>query len=469
MKKLKFTLMILFSALVPYHANSLTIDDVVYEGDVMLSTQAEVDAFYYTEVTGGLTISGNDIANVDALSALTRVKSLTISGNANLTNVDGLSALTQVGFTSGGVAPSAFIDISDNPLLANLDGFSSLSTLHGPITINNNASLETINGFLGLTKILYGLTISNNHQLKSFNGFKQVVSIESFFITYLTIDNNASLTNVDGLTSLSSFYGKTSGVKIINNAALLNIDGLSSLFAFYGFYGTLEISNNPALKNVNGLKSITTFGVDNLSTLIIHNNAALENLDGLSSIKTFLPFQYQAVIINITENQSLSQCSGLFPLLAHMGMDIINELIALGNIDVSENGAGCTVEDIIANGPQTILNFKLIDLKTGGLLGSFFGGMITIDVGYLNLKDLGLKANTFPEQVGSIQFVFDEKFRHTDNEFPYQTSLPFHKLGTYTVRADVYSEPHKKGAQGSGIDATIILINSVELRALNLH
>ena len=43
-------------------APGCTIEDIianglVFEGDVTLSTQAEVDAFYYTEVTGSLTIS----------------------------------------------------------------------------------------------------------------------------------------------------------------------------------------------------------------------------------------------------------------------------------------------------------------------------------------------------------------------------------------------------------------------------
>ena len=89
-------------------ARELLIDGVVFEGDVTLTSQAEVNAFHYSEVTGGLTISGDDVTNVNALASLQRVKSLRIVGNASLTNVDGLSALVQVGFTNDGIVPSAF-------------------------------------------------------------------------------------------------------------------------------------------------------------------------------------------------------------------------------------------------------------------------------------------------------------------------------------------------------------------------
>jgi len=68
--------------------------------DITLSTQAEVDAFAATydctELTGMLTISGDDITNLQGLSAITSIGTLHISGNAALTNLDGLSNLTTV-------------------------------------------------------------------------------------------------------------------------------------------------------------------------------------------------------------------------------------------------------------------------------------------------------------------------------------------------------------------------------------
>ena len=42
----------------------------VYTGDLTLSSQSEVDAFNYTEVTGNLTMQGSDIGDLSPLSLL---------------------------------------------------------------------------------------------------------------------------------------------------------------------------------------------------------------------------------------------------------------------------------------------------------------------------------------------------------------------------------------------------------------
>ena len=119
MRKTKITLSILLIVVIILHAHSQ--NNVSFPGDVTLSTQAEVDAFNYTDVTGTLTISGNDISNLDALSALTHVGSgLIISDNTSLSNVNGLSALGTVKADPGTVNNG--IKISGNQFLTNLDG-----------------------------------------------------------------------------------------------------------------------------------------------------------------------------------------------------------------------------------------------------------------------------------------------------------------------------------------------------------
>src|SRR5882757_9747956 len=74
-------------------------------GDITLTTQAQVDGFpaMYgcTEITGTLTISGNDITNLDSLYSLTMVGKLTVSSNGSLTNLDGLSGLSKVVSVTG--------------------------------------------------------------------------------------------------------------------------------------------------------------------------------------------------------------------------------------------------------------------------------------------------------------------------------------------------------------------------------
>jgi len=69
-------------------------------GDISLSTQAQVDAFPGTygcsEISGTLTISGNDITNLDSLYSVTTIGKLNISSNSNLTNLNGLAGLSRV-------------------------------------------------------------------------------------------------------------------------------------------------------------------------------------------------------------------------------------------------------------------------------------------------------------------------------------------------------------------------------------
>ncbi len=45
-----------------------SVEAQVYNGSLTLSTQAQVDAFAWTEVTGKLTIRGVNITNLDGLS-----------------------------------------------------------------------------------------------------------------------------------------------------------------------------------------------------------------------------------------------------------------------------------------------------------------------------------------------------------------------------------------------------------------
>ncbi len=70
----------------------------VIEGDVFLSTQAEVNSFVGTSIAGNLAIQGSDIVDLTPLSILASVGGdLSVQNNAALQNLAGLSNLTSVG------------------------------------------------------------------------------------------------------------------------------------------------------------------------------------------------------------------------------------------------------------------------------------------------------------------------------------------------------------------------------------
>ena len=185
--------------------------EVFDEGDVILETQAQVDNFSYTEVTGNLSVwdDGTDpITNLDGLSGLTSVGgSMNISGNDSLTNLDGLSGLTSV----GGIG----LKISDNETLTDVDGLSSLTSLEGSLWIQGNDSLTDVDGLSGLTSV---------------GGFVAIVRSDS-------------LTDVDGLSSLTS-VGASLGIE--RNESLTEFCGLHPLLAADGLAGGYFVSNNAA-------------------------------------------------------------------------------------------------------------------------------------------------------------------------------------------------------------------------------
>ena len=116
----------LFICIVFFTMFSVSVAQVI-EGDVTLSTQAEVNSFTGTSVTGYLKISGSDIVDLSPLSTLTSVGGyLGIRSNSSLTSLDGLSALTSVG-------GDMFVYYND--VLTNLDGLSALSSVGGDLVV----------------------------------------------------------------------------------------------------------------------------------------------------------------------------------------------------------------------------------------------------------------------------------------------------------------------------------------------
>src|SRR5688572_16751972 len=82
--KTKFTLFALICWISLLHVHGQTPNAVVC-ADVFLTSQAEVNAFNCTELTGMLSISGSDITDLSPLQNLTKVGQLNINGTTNLT------------------------------------------------------------------------------------------------------------------------------------------------------------------------------------------------------------------------------------------------------------------------------------------------------------------------------------------------------------------------------------------------
>ena len=184
----------------------------VYNGNIILTSQAQVDNFNYESVNGDLTIFGGDITNLSGLSGLSSVAGiLSIENNPSLSNLNGLSALQSV---------QENLLIQGNDVLTNINGINSNVRVgvdlpvDGRIMIAENAALASIDAFPGFATFRE-LVISQNNSLANIDGLSSLAHIE-----ILLISNNNSLTNIDGLSNLNSTW---QGFNILGNDALTNM------------------------------------------------------------------------------------------------------------------------------------------------------------------------------------------------------------------------------------------------------
>lgn len=265
-------------------------------GDVTLSSQAEVDNFATnypgcTEV-GNLTISGNDITNLNELLSLQKIDGdLHIVNCPLLTNVNGLSNITGLGGS---------LQIKGNNVLSNIAGLANIDhNTISSLTIKDNPELAAcryenicVYLFTGKPKEISG----NNANCYNENDIKYIcaqylppscpgdVSLTSQaqvddFALYprCTIVNGSlvisgsDITNLNGLVSIKEITG---ALYISGCTSLTDISGLSSL---EGIGGRLSIGDNSLLSNINGLQALKSVG----EYLLLENNPELTDVSGL--------------------------------------------------------------------------------------------------------------------------------------------------------------------------------------------
>jgi hypothetical protein len=300
-----------------------------YSGDLTLNTQAELDAFNYTNVTGSLIIEPNTrrsdlISNLDGLNSLNSIGgTLTIRRNTDLTNLEGLSSLTSVGGS---------LNISENTILTSLNGLHNINSigeslliegyqitsLNGLGNINSikgnlriwNCGITSLNGLSSLTSIEGKISIHSNGGLTSLNGLSSITSIGGDF----NIDYNSGLTSLNGLsTSLTSLGGT---INVANNNNLISLSGLNNINKVNG----ITIQHNNSLTSLNGLNNISSS-----NQIGITSNNNLISLDDLSNV-TSVNYLY------IEDNPKLASLSGLNNLISiknNLSINLNDNLIDL--------------------------------------------------------------------------------------------------------------------------------------------
>ena len=347
----------------------------VCEGDFTLNTQAEVDAFNCTEVTGNLIISGGDITNLDGLSELRRVgKDLRILNNPILKNILGLSSLASIKYN---------LEIEFNEALESLEGLDALKECKY-LNIIGNSNLKNLTG-LGGIELLWNVAIVDNENLESTLGLSSLKTIDDI----LYVEGNPALVALNGFGSMSKL---PFNITIRYNANLNDISFLSKL----EFIELLKIQNNGALQNLDFLASLST-----AMDIEISGNPNLLNVDGLSNL-TAVNNDFK-----LFDNENLVSCCGIYPFISAGG--------ATANTIIENNGAGCTAADILANGPcssETTLTVNVKGSQAGGQYAHYkvyvnndiVGDVYTTSTYEAHqYSGLGLDAN----DISNIEITFD--------------------------------------------------------------
>src|SRR5690606_30451898 len=139
-------------------------------------------------------------------------------------------------------------------------------------------------------------SITHNSSLTNLDGLSNLTSVGG----YLYISSNSSLTNLDGLSNLTSVGGF---LFIYSNSNLTNLDGLSNLTSVRRY---LYISSNSSLPILSGLSNLASVVAD----LVILSNSSLADISGVQNIDpASILSPYYGVGLYIVGNTSLSVCN----------------------------------------------------------------------------------------------------------------------------------------------------------------
>ena len=210
--------------------------EILNTGDIDQLRQRGGEAF---TIGGSLLVFSSAVEDLSGLENLIGIgRSLEIRFNTRLTSLRGLEGLTSVG-----------------------DSLSDTGIRISPLENPSNKSLHVIEG----------LIVTDNPVLASLQGLDSL----QFVGGGLSLIFNEALTGLDHLGNLTRVRGS---VDFIANPVLAGLTGLRRLERIEGY---LEVGANPLMSDLRGLEALSTVDED----LIVWFNDGLTSLDGLQGLE----------------------------------------------------------------------------------------------------------------------------------------------------------------------------------------
>lgn len=174
-------------------------------GDVIIQSQAELDAFFNDpclgEIDGDIVLDGVTIVDLSPMSGLNIVTGDLVINNTGLADLTGLGNLGTIGGS---------LVISNNIFLGSLTDLG-IEYIGASLVLSNNISLSDISALSGLTTIGTDLVINTNISLGNLSGLENVTSVGAG----LVLAFNTTLTDCCAIQPLLATPGAIGGFPAI--------------------------------------------------------------------------------------------------------------------------------------------------------------------------------------------------------------------------------------------------------------
>lgn len=255
---------------------------------ITLKSQADVNSFLCSSVSGNLIIDGADIIDLSPL--INNGKLSSVSGSVivrNCVKLSSLKGLELIGSIGGN------FELSN---LANLSSWGSsnfkLEKVDQYIIINNTPELGDVSALSNLTTVGFGILMGAGSVVNNFNGFNAL----SFCPIVQLFQTNSSI--VDGFASLSN----TSYLNILSNPILEKVVGF---------------------ENLSSIKTATVDG-SKYQFLQVSDNKNLGSLDAFPNLESVPEFY-------LRDNTTFSNCCFILDIIS-LKPDVLS---------IDNNGSGC--------------------------------------------------------------------------------------------------------------------------------
>ncbi|KAA5823616.1 T9SS type A sorting domain-containing protein [Algibacter amylolyticus] len=463
-----------------------------YTGNLTLTTQAEIDAFTYTEVTGNLFIDetlDGEIVNLNGLSTLTQVGgTLRIFGNKQLTSLNGLEALVSVG---------QILQVDSNTTITSLSGLDNLISIGINLNISRNTALTTLSGLDALTSVGGELDLDRNYSLTNLctisglfgDGTGQISAEEYVLIgngynpTYTEIQNMTDcsitstatvyagsiiLTSQAEVDAFSITQSNITGSLVVTEATPNDITNLNTLTSINTIGGEVFIQSNAALTSLSGLDNLTTVG----GNFFIDNNDSLTSLNGLDALTTVGDYFYvyrNDSLLTLSGVDALTTVGRFFRVRNNQSLTAFNSLNSLTTVATSfwvwDNHAlvsfnGLTNLTTIGEDVQIFQNDALTSLNGLDNLTSVARNLnINTNIELEEYCAIGsLIGDTDPGQISEAEYnVFNNGYNPTYTEIQGTTTCSTLSVNTEVKNSSIriFPNPSNNFIQISGISETL--------------